>query len=67
MRKVVKIAEKPGGNTEVKFGMRVKIGEETSETERAVVKQIVNFAMKDATPDAITAATPDAASIAVIP
>jgi hypothetical protein len=66
MHKAVKAEEKPGASIEMKFVTHVKTAAETSETERAAEKQIVNFVKKDATHDANIAAKRDAESIAVI-
>ena len=65
MHKIVKTVGRRGASIEMKFVMRVRIAGETSETGRAVGKQIVNFVMKDAMPAANIAAKQVAASIAV--
>jgi hypothetical protein len=47
------MSEKHDENIEMKSVMLVETAAETLETEQAVVKQIVSFAMKDVMPDAI--------------
>jgi uncharacterized ferritin-like protein (DUF455 family) len=63
----VKIVEKHGANTEMRFVTRVRIVAETLEAAQADATPIVNSAMKDATPDAIIVEKRDVVSIAVIP
>jgi hypothetical protein len=66
MDRDVKIAERLVANIEMKCVMRVKIGEETLEMERVVVKQIENSAMKGVMPDANIAVRQVAVLTAVI-
>ena len=66
MGKAVKLAEKRGANTEMKFVMRVEIAEVQLEAEQAVAKQIVNFVMKDAMRDASIAAKQVAVSTIIV-